>query len=149
MMTEIMLFILFFILMEFVARYTHKYVMHGLLWSLHRDHHVKPDTHNSFFERNDAFFLIFALPAIVLLITGFAAGNSNPVAIGAGITLYGFTYFTIHDVIIHKRLPFPMKKKGRYLEALIRAHEGHHSPSTRTEFLSFGLLIFPAKYFRE
>ena len=27
--------------MEFVAWFTHKYVMHGFLWFLHKDHHVK------------------------------------------------------------------------------------------------------------
>ena len=26
--------------MEFVAWATHKYLMHGLLWKLHQDHHV-------------------------------------------------------------------------------------------------------------
>ena len=29
-----------FIFMEFVAWSVHKYVMHGFLWSLHKDHHV-------------------------------------------------------------------------------------------------------------
>ncbi len=28
-----------FVLMEGVAWFTHKYVMHGFLWSIHRDHH--------------------------------------------------------------------------------------------------------------
>ena len=36
-----------FIFMEFVAWFTHKYVMHGLLWILHRDHH---QGHEGFFE---------------------------------------------------------------------------------------------------
>ena len=40
-----------FLFMEFVAWFTHKYVMHGLLWVLHRDHHQKD--HDSFWERND------------------------------------------------------------------------------------------------
>jgi len=28
-----------FLFMEFVAWFTHKYVMHGFLWVLHKDHH--------------------------------------------------------------------------------------------------------------
>jgi beta-carotene 3-hydroxylase len=30
-----------FLLMEGITWLTHKYVMHGFLWSLHRDHHQK------------------------------------------------------------------------------------------------------------
>jgi beta-carotene 3-hydroxylase len=48
--------------MEVVAWLTHKYVMHGLLWRMHSDHHRKES--DSFLERNDFFFLIFALPGI-------------------------------------------------------------------------------------
>ena len=29
-----------FLIMEFVAWAVHKYIMHGFLWSLHKDHHV-------------------------------------------------------------------------------------------------------------
>ncbi len=43
-----------FLSMEGVAWLTHKYVMHGLLWRLHQDHHRKNPT--SFFEKNDYFF---------------------------------------------------------------------------------------------
>ena len=41
-----------------VAWFSHKYIMHGFLWSLHKDHHHKD--HDSHFERNDAFFLFYA-----------------------------------------------------------------------------------------
>ena len=54
------------VFMEFVAWATHKYVMHGFLWSLHSDHHKKD--HYGFLERNDAFFLIFAEPAFILFL---------------------------------------------------------------------------------
>ena len=43
-----------FIFMEFVAWFTHKYVMHGFLWFLHKDHHQPKK--NQVFEKNDAFF---------------------------------------------------------------------------------------------
>ena len=52
-------FITFWV-MEFVAWFAHKYVMHGTLWILHEDHHVPPKhKSNSFFEKNDWFFVIF------------------------------------------------------------------------------------------
>ncbi|HBT09596.1 MAG TPA: beta-carotene hydroxylase, partial [Leeuwenhoekiella sp.] len=37
----IVVFLLTFTIMEFMAWFTHKYVMHGFLWVLHRDHHHK------------------------------------------------------------------------------------------------------------
>mgnify|MGYP001217713069 CR=1 FL=1 len=42
-----------FSVMEFMAWFTHKYIMHGFLWYLHEDHHKKD--HDSWFERNDLF----------------------------------------------------------------------------------------------
>ena len=44
----ILLFFGTFSLMEFMAWFTHKYVMHGILWNLHKDHHKKD--HDSWFE---------------------------------------------------------------------------------------------------
>ena len=45
--------------MEFMAWFSHKYIMHGFLWSIHKDHHIKD--HKSWFERNDLFFIFYAL----------------------------------------------------------------------------------------
>ena len=50
----ILVFLTTFSVMEFMAWFTHKYIMHGFLWSLHKDHHHKD--HGSWWERNDAFF---------------------------------------------------------------------------------------------
>ena len=55
-----------FFLMEGVAWFSHKYIMHGFLWSLHHDHHQRDDA--GFFEKNDAFFVIFALFFVVSII---------------------------------------------------------------------------------
>ncbi len=52
-----------FVTMEAITWLTHKYVMHGFLWYLHEDHHKKGP---GFFEKNDAFFLIFAIPTFFL-----------------------------------------------------------------------------------
>ena len=87
--------------MEFVAWATHKYVMHGFLWSLHSDHHKKD--HYGFLERNDAFFLIFAVPAIILFLYGVRGGIGDVrIWIAVGITLYGMAYFLVHDIFIHQ-----------------------------------------------
>ena len=56
-----------FVLMEGITWATHKYVMHGFLWYLHEDHHrVRP----GFFEKNDAFFFIFAVPSFFCILFG-------------------------------------------------------------------------------
>lgn len=57
-----------FSLMELVTWLTHKYVMHGFLWYLHADHHQPKYPH--VFEKNDAFFVIFAIPSILLFYLG-------------------------------------------------------------------------------
>ena len=56
-----------FALMEGVTWATHKYVMHGFLWYLHEDHHKKGP---GFFEKNDAFFVIFAIPSFLCILVG-------------------------------------------------------------------------------
>jgi len=145
----VILFIVSFLFMEFVAWSNHKYVMHGFMWKFHRDHHVGVTTGiKKVFEKNDIFFLIYAIPAIILIISGLMTGSTYPVAIGAGITLYGFTYFMIHDVVYHQRLPLFANTKNKYLLAIKRAHDAHHRPKTPDDFDNFGLLIFSRKYFR-
>jgi len=149
MILNIVILIVAFAFMEFVAWFSHKYIMHGFLWKLHKDHHIKPGIYSGFFEKNDYFFLIFATPAIVLLITGIVMTGNPLIFAGIGITLYGITYFAIHEVIIHHRIPISVKIRSSYMKALIAAHQGHHTPKNRNEFNSFGLLIFPAGYFRK
>lgn len=90
-----------FIIMEFVAWFTHKYIMHGFLWVLHKDHHQKEP---GFFEKNDAFFVIFAVPSITLFAFGAEYSSYLLVSIGLGILMYGIAYFFVHEVFIHKRL---------------------------------------------
>jgi len=83
--------------MEGVAYLTHKYLMHGPLWFLHRSHHVP---HAGFFERNDLFGLLFALPSIALIDAGVRTG-SWMLPVGLGMTAYGALYFLFHDVVVH------------------------------------------------
>ncbi|MEJ7682647.1 MAG: hypothetical protein WKG06_33275 [Segetibacter sp.] len=56
-----------------------------------------------FFEKNDAFFLIFAIPSWFAIMLGSMKGMYWLVSIGAGIALYGLAYFLVHDIIIHQR----------------------------------------------
>jgi len=84
--------------MEAVAWLTHKYVMHGLLWHLHEDHHKKNPS--SFFEKNDYFFVIFAVPGMLCILLGsLLPAVQLLLYVGLGITLYGMAYFWVHDIL--------------------------------------------------
>ena len=93
--------LLAFLSMEMVAWFTHKYVMHGIGWFFHKDHHQKES--DEFLERNDFFFLIFAIPGIVGLFIGMQNGYNLFFWIGLGISIDGATYFFVHDIFIHQR----------------------------------------------
>jgi len=136
-----------FLSMEMVAWCTHKYLMHGLLWHLHRDHHKK--TEGRFFEKNDYFFLIFAIPGILLFLAGTLARQPVLLSIAAGITLYGFTYFVVHDIFIHQRFNLFRNTHNVYLLALRRAHKMHHKHIDKDNGECFGMLLFPFRYIRE
>lgn len=137
-----------YFIMEFVAWFAHKYIMHGFGWFLHEDHHAPVDHSNdSFFEKNDAFFVIFALPAMLAFIFGSIYSMPLLIAAGIGITLYGITYFLIHDVLFHQRLKIRIKG-GFYFRALRKAHGMHHVHHTSEGGECFGLLVFPFKYLK-
>ena len=61
MLINLSLFLAGLVGMEVVAYLTHKYLMHGWLWSLHESHHVP---HDHALEKNDWFGFFFALPSI-------------------------------------------------------------------------------------
>jgi beta-carotene 3-hydroxylase len=146
MIWNILALVATFCFMEFVAWATHKFVMHGLLWYLHQDHHQKEP---GFFERNDAFFLIFAVPSWLLIMTGMMAGYDVRVWIGAGIAVYGLAYFLIHEIFIHQRFKLFRKTDSVYLRAIRRAHKMHHKHLGKEDGECFGMLIVPFKYFKE
>lgn len=135
-----------FLFMEFVAWFTHKYVMHGFLWYLHKDHHQKPV--DRVMEKNDLFFLIFATPGIACVMLGMGENNFL-FEIGVGISLYGLGYFFIHDLFIHQRLKVLKKTTNRYLLGVRRAHKIHHKNRFKENGECFGMLIVPFKYFRK
>ena len=130
-----------FCLMEGVAWATHKYVMHYWLWYLHEDHHKKTP---GFFEKNDAFFLIFAIPSMLLFLFGTLNQAWWMVSIGAGIALYGAAYFFIHDIIIHQRFKIFTRSNNRYIRVVRWAHKMHHKHLEKHDGESFGMLLVNA-----
>ena len=145
MFINIAIIIITFLLMEFVAWFTHKYIMHGFLWHLHKDHHQPKKNH--VFQKNDAFFLIFATPGISTIMLGIYHTNWL-LYIGIGISLYGLTYFIIHDILVHQRIKLFKKLSSPYLKGLRKAHKVHHKNINKEDGESFGMLFFPLKYWQ-
>lgn len=132
--------------MEAITWCTHKYIMHGFLWYLHEDHHQP--RYQSIFEKNDWFFVIFAIPSILLFYFGVSPELNVLFFIGLGILLYGIAYFLIHDVLIHQRFKWFKRTKNRYLKGLRKAHKIHHKHLNKEHGECFGMLYVPIKYFK-
>lgn len=135
-----------FLFMEFMAWFAHKYIMHGLLWNLHEDHH-QPTGH--FFQKNDLFFLIFAIPSWLTIMLGFIYDNSISIGIGFGIAAYGLAYFLMHDILIHRRKKWFDNTNNRYFRAARKAHKAHHKNRFKEDGQCFGMLLFPMKFYKE
>lgn len=135
-----------FLTMEGATWLIHKYIMHGLLWYLHEDHH--DHSNEGQLEKNDYFFVIFALPAIALMYYGSTLGFNYIFYIGLGISIYGMAYFFVHDIFIHQRVPFLKNTKNPYLLAIRRAHKQHHKHLVKENGECFGFLWVPIKYFK-
>lgn len=135
-----------FCIMEGITWLTHRFVMHGFLWYLHEDHHQKGP---GFFEKNDAFFIIFAIPSWLCIMLGSMNQVYWVVSIGAGIALYGFAYFLVHEIIIHQRIKLFSRSNNRYIKAIRWAHKMHHKHLDKHEGESFGMLIVAKKYWEK
>lgn len=147
MITFILVTLGTFLLMEGITWCTHKYVMHGFGWYLHEDHHQPGYPH--VFEKNDAFFVVFAIPSMLLFFFGIRPELNFLFFIGLGILLYGIAYFLIHDVLIHRRFKWFDKTNNWYFKALRKAHKVHHKNMGKEESQCFGMLYVPTKYFKE
>ena len=135
-----------FLLMEGITWCTHRFVMHGFLWYLHKDHHqIEP----GFFEKNDAFFIIFAIPSMLLIYFGTFNQVWWQQATGFGIMAYGFAYFMVHDVIIHQRFKWFTRSNNRYIRAIRWAHKMHHKHLNKEQGESFGMLYVAQKYWQK
>ncbi|MGC6479806.1 MAG: beta-carotene hydroxylase [Flavobacteriaceae bacterium] len=135
-----------FIGMEGMAWFSHKYIMHGFLWSWHKDHHVKD--HKSWFERNDRFFIVYAIISTGLVLCWGELGFWPGLPMGIGIFLYGLTYFFVHDIFIHQRFKLLRNANGRYARGIRRAHKIHHKNIHKEGGECFGMLWVPKKYFK-
>ena len=144
-LSNLLFLVLGFIGMELSSWFIHKYIMHGFLWNIHKTHHTKND---SFFELNDIFSFIFGAIAVILIISGLSEFDYR-FWLGTGITVYGFSYFILHDVLIHRRLRFLKKPKSSFFDAISKAHRDHHKTRERDGSVSFGLLLVPKKYYRK
>lgn len=127
-------------LMELVANLSHKYVMHGWGWAWHESHHT---IHDETFERNDLYAVVFAIPSMILIVLG--TYYEHPLLwfglwVGAGMTMYGFLYFFVHDGLVHNRWPFRLMPRGRYMKRLVQAHRLHHAVHGKDGTVSFGFL---------
>ncbi len=131
-----------FLFMEFVAWFSHKYVMHGFLWVLHKDHHIRDGRK---FEYNDLFAVIFAIPAFLAMYFGLSREIWLLFYFGIGIAAYGLAYFLFHDVYVHQRIKLG-RMENKYLRATLKAHEDHHKPHAH---YNYGFLLAPMKYYRE
>jgi len=127
--------------MEYVAWFTHKYVMHGFLWALHEDHH-HPKGRG--LQKNDLFALLFSLVSFLFIYTGLRQRQEWLASAGFGVALYGVGYVLFHDVMFHRRIPgLRLRARGPYLTRIVRAHRAHHKHSGRQDGVSFGFLYAP------
>ena len=142
----ILIYVATFIFMEFMAWFSHKYIMHGFLWHFHKDHHKKD--HGSWFEYNDLFFIFYAIVSMSLVILwgeyGFWAGL--PMALG--IFTYGMSYFIVHDIFIHQRFKILRSTNSKYIKGIRRAHKIHHKSIHKGGGECFGMLWVPIRYFK-
>jgi beta-carotene 3-hydroxylase len=144
---HVFVFFLTFLFMEFMAWFSHKYIMHGFLWVLHADHHKKD--HGSWFERNDAFFIFYAVISIGFFLLWKYNILDIGISIGLGIFTYGVAYFIVHDIFIHQRFKLLRNADNRYAKAVRRAHKMHHKHIGKEDGECFGMLFVPFKYFKK
>ena len=141
MFALILLWLATVVLMEGFAYVMHRWVMHGPGWFLHKSHHRPRD---GWFELNDAYALIFALPSLVLINRGYTgAWGPWALAVGVGVATYGMIYFGFHDVIVHRRLQHRYIPKSAYMKRIVQAHRLHHAVESKHHGLSFGFLVAP------
>lgn len=124
------------IAMEWVAWFSHRYIMHGWGWAWHESHHRPRE---GWFEKNDLYAVVGAGISITLIWLG--RDSYGPTFwIGWGMAGYGLIYFLFHDGLVHRRWPFKWNPKGGYIKRLIQAHKIHHAGHGKDDCVSFGFL---------
>lgn len=133
-----------FLFWEFVAWFSHKYIMHGFLWTWHKSHHT---VHDHTVEKNDLFAVVFSIPSIALFIISTSVYPSPYLfSVALGIFCYGAFYMIFHDIIVHQRIKWRPSKRSKYLQRMIHAHYIHHAKHSKEGCEAFGFLYAPKKY---
>ncbi len=121
------LVVLVAVAMELWAMLLHGRLWHGVLWFAHRSHHTP---RRGWLEFNDAFAALHALVAMGLIIGGLELLDGQiqlvAVAVGVGMSVFGMAYFTVHDGLIHGRLPVAFLARWSWLRRIRNAHLVHH-----------------------
>lgn len=143
-MSDVLLFLMWVVIgffgMEIVSYLVHRFIFHGVLWKVHKSHHIS--THG-LFEANDIFSLFFAAVSMAMMYYGM----DNPLlsvlfATGLGIAIYGILYFIIHDLFAHKRFVH-FKSDSKIMRLIRRAHQNHHQTADKPGQEPYGLFLFP------
>lgn len=112
-----------FVLMEGGSYLAHRFVMHRFGRPLHDSHHQVSD---GIFELNDLYPVMFSGLTIMAMAAGAWLPSLRPIlVVGTGVTAYGMAYLFVHDVYIHRRIPFFTARIG-WMERLREAHRIHH-----------------------
>jgi beta-carotene 3-hydroxylase len=140
-MTGIALLVATIVAMEGFAYATHRWVMHGPGWVLHRSHHQR---HAGRFELNDLYAVMFSAPSVLLLYGGVHLGWGVWTAwVGAGIAGYGLIYAGFHDILVHRRIRHGYVPRSKYMKRIVQAHRLHHACRERKGAVSFGFIWAP------
>jgi len=139
----VFLIIIIFLFMEIVAWLLHKYIMHGVGWYLHVDHHRSS---KGKFEKNDVFGLFFSILSFLLIMTGYFGGFDLRFSIGIGVACYGIGYFLVHDTFFHRRIKIKYRPKSKYMKRVLHAHAVHHQNSKAHQGICFGFLYASKNY---
>lgn len=132
--------------MELWARLLHHRLWHGPLWFLHASHHR--ERHGPL-ELNDVFAVFHAAVGIALILYGCVGpvGWAREIGFGAGLgmSVFGLSYFVVHDGLVHGRLPVQALESVPWIHRLAAAHRAHH----RTGAHPYGLFLGPQEARRE
>ena len=137
----ILIIIISVIFMEIVAILSHKYIMHGPGWVLHKSHHIKARNQKDF-ELNDLYFIFFSSPSIFCIIYGFLYSDYLFLAIGIGILMYGVIYVVLHDIMVHGRFGLKLSLNINYLKKIRKSHMKHHSCKEKNGATNFGFITY-------
>lgn len=129
-----------FLLMEGVAWWTHRYIMHGWGWGWHRSHH---EPHDRVLEKNDLYAVVGSVVGSGLFVLALLTRSWALYAVATGVTAYGAMYGFVHDGLVHQRWPWRWMPRNGYARRLVQAHRLHHAVRTKHGAVSFGFILAP------